>query len=373
MLDVVVKLLGGSGRGPDIDAAFRAPSGVTALFGRSGAGKTSIVNMLAGLVKPDDGRIVSDDVVLFDRARGIDLKPERRRLGYVFQEALLFPHLTVKRNLLYGFRRNTGTSATGAQVTPERVIDLLRLGDLLPRRIAGLSGGEKQRLAIGRALLANPRILLMDEPLASLDAAHRDEILPFLETLHQSFAIPIVYVTHQIDEIIRLADTMVVLEDGRVMAEGGVEEILARIDLKPLTGRFKAGAAVMCQAESHDSEDGLARLVFPGGHLWVPLQDFRVGEKIRVHIRARDVALALSPPPDTSVLNVLAGTISEIELGDGAHADVLVNVGATAIWSSVTRRSVRELELRIGQPVFAMIKSVAVDRHSLSRMEPPTD
>lgn len=209
-----------------LDVELVAPTGgIVALFGRSGAGKTSLVNMLAGLLRPTEGRIALNGTVLFDSAARIDLPPERRRLGYVFQEARLFPHLDVRGNLLYGFRR---VPAAERAIRLEQIVELLDIGPLLRRRPGSLSGGEKQRVAIGRALLANPRLLLMDEPLASLDATRKAEILPFIEQLRDKLRLPIVYVSHDMGEIIRLADTVVLLADGRVTAIGSAEQVLGR-------------------------------------------------------------------------------------------------------------------------------------------------
>lgn len=223
MLEVRAKCRLGAFR---LDVELAAPTGgIVALFGRSGAGKTSLVNMLAGLLRPTEGRIALNDTVLFDSAAGIDLPPERRRLGYVFQEGRLFPHLDVRGNLLYGFRR---APAAERAIRLEQIVELLGIGPLLRRRPASLSGGEKQRVAIGRALLANPRLLLMDEPLASLDATRKAEILPFIERLRDELRLPIVYVSHDMSEIVRLADTIVLLADGRVTAIGSAEQVLGR-------------------------------------------------------------------------------------------------------------------------------------------------
>jgi molybdate transport system ATP-binding protein len=211
-----------------------AESGVTALFGPSGAGKTSVVNMVAGLMRPDAGRIAINGLCLFDSSRGIDLPPEKRRIGYVFQDGRLLPHLSVQANLVYGMRR---TPAHLRFVQPEPVVELLGIGHLLKRRPARLSGGEKQRVAIGRALLTSPALLLMDEPLASLDAARKDEVLPFIMRLSRKFAIPILYVSHALDEIVALATHLVMLKNGRVLAAGEMQTLLARKDLQNHFGR----------------------------------------------------------------------------------------------------------------------------------------
>lgn len=344
-----------------IDAQFTgAAGGITALFGRSGAGKTSIVNMLAGLDRPEEGRIVVDGTTLYDSARRIDLPPEARRLGYVFQEGRLFPHLNVRHNLAYGMRRQAGG------VDLDHVVDLLDLGGLLQRLPANLSGGEKQRVAIGRALLASPRLLLMDEPLASLDGPRKAEILPFIERLRDDFGIPIVYVTHAVEEIVRLADTLVIVSDGRVAAVGTVEELMSRLDLRPLTGRFEAGAVLNVTVESHDEEAAVSYLAFDGMRLAVPLTDVPVGDAMRIRIRARDVALALRPPEDSSFLNIFPGTVTETSDRHDGQVDVLVDVG-TILWARISRLSAARLGLAPGRKVHALVKAVAIDRQALGR------
>ncbi|MBT6975873.1 MAG: molybdenum ABC transporter ATP-binding protein, partial [Rhodospirillaceae bacterium] len=238
----------------EIKAAFQAEAGITALFGPSGAGKTSLVNMLAGLERPARGRIVVWDQVLFDSEQGIDLSPEQRRLGYVFQESRLFPHMTVAGNLSYG---RALVPKGVALVDYDAVVDLLALRPLLVRRPKTLSGGERQRVAIGRAILAAPRLLLMDEPLANLDAPRRAEILPFIEKLRREFDISIVYVSHNMDEIVRLADQLIVMADGAIAAQGPVDEITARLDLRHLTGRWDAGAVLSTTVAEQDDVDKL--------------------------------------------------------------------------------------------------------------------
>jgi molybdate transport system ATP-binding protein len=340
-------------------------SGVVALFGRSGAGKTSLVNMIAGLLSPDRGRIAINGTVLYDAARGIDLKPERRRLGYVFQEGRLFPHLSVRSNLLYGYRR---IAADERRVVPDQVIALLGLERLLDRRPHDLSGGEKQRVALGRALLANPRLLLMDEPLAALDGARKDEVLSFIERLRDDLAVPIVYVTHAMPEIVRLADTMVLISDGRVEAVGTVDELTSRLDLRPLTGRYEAGAALTAHVAGQDEAFGLTLLDIPGARLTVSRLDLPTGTELRVRVRARDVGLALTPPADTSFLNVVPCILRDIGQEDGPQVDLRLETdGGAAIWARITRRSLENLGLAPGVRVHALIKAVAIDRYSLGR------
>ncbi len=356
-----------------LDANFASDSrGITALFGRSGAGKTSLVNTLAGLLRPERGRIVVDDVVLFDSASATDVPPERRRIGYVFQESRLFPHLSVRGNLEYGMKR---VRLEERRIAFDQVVEMLGIADLLARRPRLLSGGERQRVALGRALLVSPRLLLMDEPLASLDAARKDEILPFIERLRDNFNVPIVYVSHAMDEIIRLADTMVLMSDGAVAAVGPVEELTSRLDLRPLTGRYEAGAVIATTVAGHDAAFQLTQLAFPGGVLNVSSLDLPKGAAVRVRIRARDVSLALSRPTDISMLNIVAATVSEIgtEIEGAARADVDIRLDVgVPLWARITRKAMQEMQLAPGKRVFALIKGSSIDRQSLMRRKAAT-
>lgn len=348
--------------GFDLDARFSAGAGgITVLFGRSGAGKTTLVNLLAGLDRPDQGRIVVQDRVLFDSDAGIDLPPEQRRLGYVFQDGRLFPHLTVRGNLRYGMR------ADGGPVDFNTAVDMLDLGRLLDRRPANLSGGEKQRVAIGRALLANPRLLLMDEPLASLDAARKSEILPFIERLRDETGIPAVYVSHALDEVVRLADTLVLLSEGKVAAVGPVEDLLSRLDLGPLTGRYEAGAVITATVGDTQDQTGLTLLDFAGGTLRMPETPLPTGKTLRLRVRARDVSLALEAPRDISVLNIFEGVVAEVADEPGPQVDVLVDIGCP-VRARITRYALDRLAIAPGRKVWVLIKAIALDRHSLGHL-----
>jgi molybdate transport system ATP-binding protein len=350
-----------------LDAAFDSPGGLTALFGRSGAGKTSLINAIAGLFRPEEAQIVVDGEVLTDSERGVFVPARRRRIGYVFQEGRLFPHLTVRQNLLYGrwFARQGGGAGE-----VERVVELLGIGGLLGRRPANLSGGEKQRVAIGRALLSHPRLLVMDEPLASLDEARKAEILPYIERLRDHSAVPIVYVSHAIAEVTRLATTMVVLSEGRVAAVGPAAAIMGRLDLFPLTGRAEAGAILGTRVAEHDLTFGLTTLRAAAGRLRVPHLDLPLGASLRIRIRARDVMIALSPPVGLSALNVLPGVVAEIGGGEGPIVDIRLDCVGEALIARLTRRSVESLGLVPGRPVYAVIKSIAFDHHAFAGAAP---
>lgn len=346
----------------ELEVAFQADAPIVGLFGRSGAGKTSLVNAFAGVARPRRGRIVVNGDTLFDSDRGIDLPPERRRLGYVFQDGLLFPHFDVEANLLYGLYR---APAEARIIEPEHIVELLGLRGLLRRLPRSLSGGEKQRVAIGRALLAQPRLLLMDEPLASLDVARRDEVLRYIELLRDDLGIPMVYVSHSVAEITRLADTVVLLSEGRAIAVGDVDEVMGRLDLRPQTGRYEAGTVIDTVVAAHDLGYALTTLRFDGGELTVPNVEALVGERVRVRIRARDVSLAVERPRGMSILNVLPGTVDWIADDGGPIVEAQLRVGQATLRARITRRSRVELGLAEGQPVYALVKAVSLDRRSV--------
>lgn len=346
-----------------LQVKFSTEAAIVGLFGRSGSGKTTIVNAIAGIGRPTRGSINVNGHVFYDAARGIDLPPDQRRVGYVFQDALLFPHLDVQTNLTYGERLRVPSERIIAR---ERVVDLLGLSKLLARKPRSLSGGEKQRVAIGRALLAQPRILLMDEPLASLDVPRKIEILDYIERLRDEFAIPIVYVSHSVAEITRLSDTVVLLSEGKCLAVGSVEDVMGRSDLRPATGRYEAGSLIEATVVRYDPESQLTTLAFDGGELRVPGINTPSGGRLRVRIRARDVSLALTRPADVSILNVLPGRVTSIG-GDGDEpvAEVEVAVGAVNVSARVTRYSVNELRITPGQAVFVMVKAVSFDQRTV--------
>jgi len=350
-------------RGFVLSADFASSGRLTALFGRSGAGKTTLVNLIAGLLRPDGGRIAIDEHVLFDKAAGIDLPASRRRIGYVFQEGRLFPHMSVRSNLLYG-RHLTPLDRQWGSL--DQVVDLLGIAHLLTRRPAALSGGEKQRVAIGRALLASPRLLLMDEPLASLDQQRKEEILPYIERLRDEMHLPIVYVSHSVEEIARLADTMVVLAEGRVVAVGPVGDILARSDLRPYTGQAEASSVLTARVMEEDLQAGITTLDHPAGRLTVARLPLPVGGTVRFRVRARDVALAVGYPGLISIRNRLAGTVTAIHAMEPPGVEVHLDVGGEHLVAAITRDATHALELAVGQKVIALIKSAALDRASFA-------
>ncbi|MDJ0948319.1 MAG: molybdenum ABC transporter ATP-binding protein [Alphaproteobacteria bacterium] len=356
-----------------LDLAFEAPMrGITALFGPSGCGKTTVLRCMAGLNRLP-GRLSVGGEAWQDDAQGMFRKPHQRPIGYVFQEASLFPHLSVRRNLFYGSRRAERNGGRGVLASQD-VIDLLGIGHLLDRAPTALSGGERQRVAVGRALLSQPRLLLMDEPLSGLDRMTKEEILPYLEALHNSLSIPIIYVSHDIGEVARLADRVILLSAGRRVADGPVTDILERLDLQPATGRFEAGVVLTARVVEQDAAYSLTRLDHHGQSIALPFVDIGVGEEVRLRIRARDVSLATRKPEGISIRNVLSGTIVEIvEEPRTAFAEALVDIGGGRLRARLTREAVSDLGLEVGMPVFALIKSISFDRRSLSAVATDID
>jgi molybdate transport system ATP-binding protein len=340
-----------------LDAGFDAPGrGVTALFGPSGSGKTTLLRCLAGLELASDGYLKVNGDIWQDGSKGIYLPAHRRPLGYVFQEASLFPHLDVRRNLEYGWKR---IPAMQRRVGFEQAVELLGIGHLLDRGPARLSGGERQRVAIARALLASPDLLLMDEPLAALDLASKAEILPYLEQLHDDLSIPVLYVSHSPDEVARLADYMVLMERGKTVASGPIHEMLTRLDL-PLAHGDEAGVVVDTTVGEHDEAFHLTRLDFAGGSISVARQPHVLGHRMRLRIHARDVSLALERHADSSILNILPAQVVEIADENPAQVVVRLDAGGVPLLARITRKSCAILELRPGTAVFAQVKSVAL-------------
>jgi len=342
-----------------LDAAFAAPvSGVTVLFGPSGSGKTTILRAIAGLARIG-GRVAMGSEVWQDDERGTFVKPHRRPIGTVFQEASLFPHLSVRGNLDFAAKR----AGPRAREEFDAIVALLGITPLLPRSPAALSGGERQRVAVGRALLTAPRLLLMDEPLSALDRATRQEILPYLERLPEERGIPIVYVTHDVAEVARLGDRVVVIVGGRVQATGSVEEVFEDVDLHLGGERAEDSVVVGAQVVRTDAAFGMTRLDLAGQILSVPFSGLADGSEVRLRIRARDVSVALDRPKAISVRNVLSATVERIVADpDTAFAEALLSVGPVRLRAQLTREAVAELGLAPGQDVFALVKSVSFDQ-----------
>jgi molybdate transport system ATP-binding protein len=350
-----------------LDAEFAMPTpGVVALFGRSGCGKSTLVNIIAGLLSADQGRIELDDRVLLDTSAGVDVAPEKRRIGYVFQDARLFPHLSVDANLRYAQRR----AQPPIYVRFDEVADLLDLAPLLGRRTHQLSGGERQRVAIGRALLSQPHLLLLDEPLASLDAARRDEVLPYLETLRDQLAIPMVYVSHQFDEVLRLATHLVIMERGATIAHGEIGEMSLQAPLRAIIGPDAIGAVLDAEVLGIDAISGLQRVRVGSGELSVLAPDAQTGATMRVQILARDVIIATEEPHGLSVRNRLRGIVTVIQRDDAQADQISIDVGGATILARITDAATRELELRPGMPAWALVKSVSLRGRSIRRAAP---
>jgi molybdate transport system ATP-binding protein len=343
--------------GVALDIAFEVPSpGVTALFGPSGSGKSTTLAAAAGLLRPDACRIALDGRVLADTAAGIWLPPERRRIGLVFQDARLFPHMSVATNLRYGQRR-----APAGGIGLDDIVDLLGIAALLARRPRTLSGGERQRVAIGRALLAHPHLLLMDEPLASLDTALKAEILPYIARLKTALRLPVLYVTHAMEEVVRLADSLVLIERGQTLAAGTLEQIAARGDL-PLALRDDAGAILSASIAGHDAPRQLTTLLAGDIPIRVPLLAGAPGTPVRLRIPAREVILAREAPTAISVQNVIPGAVRAITADAIRHAALVeVQLGAQAVLARVTPDAVERLALAPRVPVIVMFKSVGIE------------
>lgn len=339
-----------------LDAAFTSERGVTALFGRSGSGKTSLIRIIAGLARPDEGRVVLDGEALTETAAGIFIPKHRRRFGYVFQEARLFPHLSVRANLSYG--RWFAPQAPRRE-SFDQIVDLLGIEALLERSPAKLSGGEKQRVAIGRALLSSPRLLLMDEPLAALDEARKAEILPYLERLRDETEIPIVYVSHAIAEVARLANQVVLMRDGRVEATGPALDILSRPSAA--SDRKEAGALLGGIVESFDAGHHLSIVALKSCRLHIPGAALAPGKPVRIRIPARDVMLATARPEGLSALNIFEGRIEEMSPQNDGTVEIRIDCGGDAILSRITALSCERLDLRPGKTVFAVVKTVALE------------
>ena len=364
MIEVDVKLARGAFA---LDVAFTNADGITALFGPSGAGKSQTIGLIAGLTRPDAGRIVLDGRVLVDAPAGVFVPRHRRRIGLVFQDAQLFPHLTVRQNLLFG---HWFAPRAERRIAFEPVVATLGVGHLLARRPGLLSGGERQRVAIGRALLASPRLLLMDEPLAALDMERKLEILPLIERLRDEFAIPIVYVSHAIDEVARLATQVVMLQAGQVTAIGAPDAVFGPAETYVGKSRFTRSSVITARVVATDPAYGLTELAHPSGPVWLAGDIGPAGRDVRVVIRATDVSLSTTHPRNLSTRTVLVGTVEQIDADRGPLAAVAVALeGHGRLIAHVTRKAIDELALGAGDRVFALIKTVALDERTVAAVQ----
>ncbi len=334
-----------------LEVDFNAPLGVTVLFGPSGCGKSSVINAIAGLIRPVQGKIICAGRTLFDSASGVNLHPHRRRLGVIFQDARLFPHLTVQQNLTFG-RWFAGKPKAGPSV--QDVCDLLGIGPLLQRRPAALSGGEAARVAIGRALLSAPDMILADEPLAALDGARRSEILPYFVALRDAALVPIVYVSHSVAEVAQLATTMVAMQNGRVLAQGSADDVLGRADVMGAGASSLLAAVLTCH-----HPDGISEFATAAGTVFLPRLSAALGSHHMLRIAAQDVILSRAAPAGLSALNILSGQICEIT-ATGSAVMVTLHAGQAKIRARVTQRSVQRMGLELGQSCYAIVKSVAL-------------
>ncbi|MFX0547022.1 molybdenum ABC transporter ATP-binding protein [Roseovarius sp. S1116L3] len=341
-----------------LDAAFEAGPGVTALFGPSGSGKTSLAKAIAGLSAPKRGVIALGGETLFDSEARVFLPPARRRIGTVFQDGRLFPHLTVAQNIAFGARyAPPGAPGLGADVIEQ----ILGIGALMERRPASLSGGEKQRVAIARALGMRPRLLLMDEPLAALDGPRKDEILPYLERLRDSGGLPIIYISHALAEIARLADHIVVLRAGRVVRAGEVTDVLSDPAMVPLIGVREAGSVLIARV-TESNPAGLSRLAISGGELRLPGIDAEVGKSMRIRILAQDVLVSLRRPEGLSSRNILPAVVEAVHRGEGPGVAVSLRLGEDRLLARITAEAMDELRLAPGTACHAVLKATAVAR-----------
>jgi molybdate transport system ATP-binding protein len=339
---------------------------VVALFGRSGCGKTTTINIISGLLAADEAHVELDGRVLADTAAGISVPPEERRIGYVFQDGRLFPHLSVLRNLRYGLKRARAPRQT---IGFDHIVQLLGLEHLLQRQPYQLSGGERQRVCLGRALLSQPGMLLLDEPLAALDAARREEVLPYLERLRDNLSIPMVYVSHQFDEVLQLATHVVLMDAGRVVAQGSLREVSLLPQLRAIVGPDSVGAVVDGVVTTVDQSCGMAELRVGSGSLNVSVSPVSVGDHVRVQLLARDIILGTEEPRGLSVRNQLRGAIASVVDDEEDARLVTVDVGGVNVLSRVTRGAVEALGLKSGMSVWVLVKAVSTRGHAF-RMAP---
>ena len=349
--------------GFNLDVELNLPAkGVTVVFGPSGSGKTTLLRCLSGLERAPSGFLKLADQVWQDEKTFLPIQD--RKIGMVFQDSRLFPHLSIRENLVYGYQR---TLPADRKLQLDEVVQILDLEHLLQRRPEKLSGGEKQRVAIGRALLTSPKLLLMDEPLASLDMQLKAEIIPFVKRIEDEFQTPIIYVTHSMNEVLQLVDTMVIMKSGKVANSGPVEEVFSDVQLREAVGDEQLGAVLETSVAEHDEGFGLTRLDFMGQSLYVPRQDIPVGKSLRVHIHSKDVSLSTGLPQGaSSVLNILQARVKKVGAIDpeGYSVDIELDAGRP-ILATITRKSLANLDLKSGQTIYASIKAIKMVHHSL--------
>ncbi len=341
----------------ELSVKFAIPAkGVTALFGHSGSGKTTLMRCIAGLEKAKRGQLFFNNVCWQDSDSKLFMPTYCRPLGYVFQEASLFPHLSVQKNLLYGMKR---TPKAEQRVVFDEAVALLGVEPLLQRKPDRLSGGERQRVGIARALLTSPRLLLMDEPMAALDANSKAEILPYLEKLHNELSIPVLYITHALPEVMKLADYMIMMKAGKILAEGELHSVLERLDM-PFMQTEEAGSVIEATVSEHDPHYHLSTLRFNGGQIVVPLLTHAVGTQVRVRVSARDVSVALENETQSSILNILPAEVIEMVEDNQGHFIVKLAVGEARLFAHISRKSVELLQLRQGLTLYARVKGMAL-------------
>jgi len=337
-----------------------ASNSVIALFGPSGCGKSTVINMIAGLLDADRGFIKLGDTVLFDSTQRTNIAGEHRAIGYVFQEPRLFPHYNVNGNLRYGLQR---AHARTQAIAFDTVVDLLGLNQLLTRRIQQLSGGERQRVAIGRALLSQPKLLLLDEPLASLDMARREEVLPYLERLRDFMKIPMVYVSHQFEEVLRLASHVVLMNRGQCLAQGDLQTISLQPELRTLLGADAIGAVVEGEITAIDQKNRLAQIKIGRGQVSVDAQELNIGQRVRLQLLARDLVLALNAPTGLSIRNQLQGVVTQLT-PDNHHATLVeIDLGGVTAMARITNSAVHEMNLHVGLSIWVLVKAVTLRGH----------
>lgn len=346
--------------GFELDISLRAGAGVTAVFGPSGSGKTTIINMIAGLIHADRGRVVIDGETVFDTSERRNVPAHKRRVGYVFQDGRLFPHLTVAGNMRFGAR----FARADPMASEAEIVTLLGLEPLMGRLPDALSGGERQRVALARALLSAPRLLMMDEPLAALDEPRKEEILPYLEALRDRTGIPILYVSHSVAEVARLAERLVLLKDGKAVLSGTTQDVLNMPAALPFLGVREAGSVLRARVMGHDA-DGLSRLRVSGGELTLPRVDAEVGDTLVIRILAQDVLIALEEPKGLSSRNILPVTVDSLHKGDGPGMAVSLRLGNDVLLARITARAAEDLALRPGLTCFAVLQATTVPRHNI--------